>query len=228
MPKLDDDEILRTRVLDELDWDAMVDAAQIDAAAQRGVVTLVGTVASYGEKLAAEAAAQAVHGVHDLINDIDVRPGGDLYPSDEELEEMATSVLKWDALVPDASVEALVSSGWITLRGEVTLPAQRDRAEQVVGHLAGVSGVTNQITIETPDLLPADVRASIENALTRRAIHQAAHIDIVVDGPTVTLAGTVQSPLEKRAILGAVRHAPGINLVCDELHIEERPVIDEP
>ena len=228
MPKLDDDEILRTRVLDELDWDAMVDAAQIDAAAQRGVVTLVGTVASYGEKLAAEAAAQAVHGVHDLINDIDVRPGGDLYPSDEELEEMATSVLKWDALVPDASVEALVSSGWITLRGEVTLPAQRDRAEQVVGHLAGVSGVTNQITIETPDLLPAYVRASIENALTRRAIHQAAHIDIVVDGPTVTLAGTVQSPLEKRAILGAVRHAPGINLVCDELHIEERPVIDEP
>ena len=215
-------------MLDELDWDAMVDAAQIDAAAQRGVVTLVGTVASYGEKLAAEAAAQAVHGVHDLINDIDVRPGGDLYPSDEELEEMATSVLKWDALVPDASVEALVSSGWITLRGEVTLPAQRDRAEQVVGHLAGVSGVTNQITIETPDLLPADVRASIENALTRRAIHQAAHIDIVVDGPTVTLAGTVQSPLEKRAILGAVRHAPGINLVCDELHIEERPVIDEP
>jgi osmotically-inducible protein OsmY len=69
-------------------------------------------------------------------------------------------------------------------------------------------------------MTPNDVRQAITEALQRRASHRADHIDVIVDGRTVTLRGTTQTHLEKTAILGAVSHAPGIETVSDELQVD--------
>ena len=42
--------------------------------------------------------------------------------------------------------------------------------------------MTNQISVRELELSPGEVRSAIEAALKRRASHQAAHIDITVDG----------------------------------------------
>ncbi|MCP4962878.1 MAG: BON domain-containing protein [Actinomycetia bacterium] len=215
-----DDDALRDTVLAELAWDSNIDESQVDVGVDGGVVTLVGTAYSYAEKLAVQQAALAVEGVHDLVNDIDVKPRAETRPSDARLTELAEQALSWDALVPDQDLEVLVTDGSVVLSGEVGVASQRQEAERAVAHLEGVRGVTNRITVAEPDMTPDEVRQAITEALHRRASHRADHIDVVVDGRTVTLRGTTQTRLEKVAILGAVTHAPGIEVVCDELRID--------
>jgi osmotically-inducible protein OsmY len=214
------DEQLRAEVVEELEWDSLVDASQVDVAVDSDVVTLVGTVASYAQLLAAQKAARAVAGVHDILNEIDVKPSQEHCPTDDELQHMAQSVLRWDALTPDQDITVSVADGWVALAGAVAVDAQRREAHRAIGHLAGVRGVTNSIAVHDPDLTPDDVRDSIRDALQRRASQRARHIDITVEGTTVTLQGRLQSALEKVAILGAVSHAPGIERVCDDLLID--------
>ncbi|MCI0666236.1 MAG: BON domain-containing protein [Acidobacteria bacterium] len=64
----------------------------------------------------------------------------------------------------------------------------------------------------------------IKRVLRRRARHEiereAKHIQVSVIEGNVTLTGKVSSFAEKRAILGALSHAPGVHTVTDHLRIE--------
>jgi osmotically-inducible protein OsmY len=64
---------LRQNILDELEFEPRVHAANIGVAVEKGVVTLTGHVASYAEKLAAETAAQRVYGVRAIAQEIAIR-----------------------------------------------------------------------------------------------------------------------------------------------------------
>jgi len=64
------------------------------------------------------------------------------------------------------------------------------------------------------------VYKTIQDALVRRALHETKHIDIKVEGGKVILTGTVQSWQERRAILGAVSHAPGVDVIDDHLRVD--------
>lgn len=223
MSRLTSEEKLRFQVLEELTLDALVDESQIDVDVADGVVTLVGTVGSYAEKLVAQIDAQAVEQVHDIVNAIDVKPNEEMHPSDAELAEIVTQVLAWNALVPEGDLTVSVSEGWVTLGGVCTAAAQRGEAERAIGRLAGVRRVTNDIRLADPEPSIGDIRHVISGALRRRAEHRAGLIDVVVDGRVVTLAGSAQTPLEKKAIVGIVSHAPGVENVLDEIEIEIDP-----
>ncbi len=220
------DESLRRRVADELAWDFLIDESHIDVEVTDEVVTLIGTVGSYAEKVLAEHAAQAVEGVHDLVNSIDVKPQAELHPSDEELSEIVERVLAWDALVAEQDLEVSVVDGLVALSGTCATRAQAREAERAVTHLSGVRGVLNRIRVSPVGPSPELVRSTIEAALRRRAAHQAAQLDVVVNGSRVTLRGTVSSALERRAVIGAVGHAPGIDQVRDELELVAVPDTD--
>ncbi len=220
------DDRLRRRVADELAWDFLIDESQIDVEVTDDVVTLIGTVGSYAEKVLAEHAAQSVAGVHDLVNSIDVKPPADLHPTDEELSGIVEQVLAWDALVPEQKLTVSVVDGLVALTGTCPTKAQAREAERAVTHLSGVRGVLNRIKVGTPSPSPEEVRSAIEKALRRRAAHQAAQLDVVVNGGRVTLRGTVSSALERRAVIGAVGHAPGIDQVRDELELVAVPATD--
>lgn len=64
-----DDKELQSDVLDELQWEPSVDAAEIGVMARDGVVTLTGCVPTYAEKVAAERVAKRIHGVKAVAND---------------------------------------------------------------------------------------------------------------------------------------------------------------
>ncbi|MEZ5229075.1 MAG: BON domain-containing protein [Acidimicrobiales bacterium] len=213
---------LQASIVAELDWHALIDSSQLAVTVDHDVVTIVGTVPSVAQKLVVLDTVESVEGVHDIVSEIDVKlPAASSRP-DAELRVAVDQVLTWDALVPEQDLTHQVLDGWVTLRGTVPTARQRLEAERLVSHLLGVRGVTNEIAVAELPLDPATVRAALETALMRHAKHAANHIDLVVEGSHVTLTGSVESGREKRAVIGAVSHAPGVEALCAELTVRPK------
>ena len=143
-----DNRVLQEMVLDELDFDPRIDAANIGVVANDGVVTLSGHVASFAEKHAAEEVARRVKGVHAVAQEIEVRYPSDKKTSDDEIAKRALSVIKWNTTIPQDTIQVTVQKGLVTLSGQVTWQYQRGDAEQSVRKLSGVIGVINNIEIK--------------------------------------------------------------------------------
>ena len=216
---IESDEQIQQEVLRELRWDTRVEETEVGVEVDKGVVTLTGTVSSYAKKMAAQEAAHRVSGVLDVANDVHVKVPGGLRRNDTEIAQAVRRALEWDALVPQEHIRSTVSDGWVTLAGAVEYLREREDAERAVRYLLGVKGVHNKLVVNPVKVAPKDVRIVIEEALERRADREADRIDVKVSDGAVTLSGYVHSWGEKRAILGAVSHAPGVLTVKDQLRI---------
>jgi len=199
-------------VVDELEWEPSIDAAEIGVTAHDGVVTLTGTVHSFTQKLAAERAAKRLQGVKALANDIDVRLPGTAERTDSDIARMAVDALKWRTVVPSDRVKVLVKSGWITLEGEVDWQYQKDAAFDAVHHLVGVKGVTDMITLK-PRVSAIDVKSRIEAAFRRSAEVDAQKVQVETRDAKVTLRGAVHSWSERDDAERTAWAAPGVELV---------------
>jgi len=213
------DEKIQSEVLFQLDWDSRLTGSEIAVNIKKGVVTLTGTVDSYAKKLAAQSAAHSVPGVLDVANDIEVNVTGNLRRTDSEIARAIRQALEWDVLVPSYKIHSTVTNGWVTLEGDVEYYIERIDAERAVAHLTGVRGVTNKIKVCAP-VESERVKFLIEDVLERRAGREAKRIRVSVDEGDVTLTGAVKSWDEKKAILGAISHAPGVKMIHDHLFID--------
>jgi osmotically-inducible protein OsmY len=214
------DEQIKQEVERELRWDSRVSETEVGVTVHKGVVTLTGTIDSYAKKLAAQEAAHRVHGVLDVANDLQVKLPGTLMRNDTEIAQAVRRALEWNVLVPDERIQSTVANGWVTLTGTVDNLREREDAERAVRYLLGVRGVYNKLVVLEQAIEPDEVRSIIEEALERRADREAKRIQVSVSNGAVTLSGTVRSWAEKRAIAGAVSHAPGVNVLHDELRID--------
>ena len=214
------DERIHQDVLRELGWDSRVDDTEVGVEVDQGVVTLTGTVESYAKKLAAKEAAHRVTGVLDVADDIRVKIPGSLGRTDTEIAQAVRHALAWNVLVPDTHITSTVADGWVTLEGSVERLRERDDAERAVRHLHAVRGVQNKLVVRPSTVKAERVREVIEDALERSAAHEVKRIQVQVSDGAVTLTGRVRSYAEKRAVMGAVSHAPGVHTVEDHLRIE--------
>lgn len=214
------DSKIQNDVIRELSWDSRVDEAGIGVTVEQGVVTLTGTVDSYARKVAAQEAAHRAPGVLDVANDIVVRIPGEMARSDAEIAHAVRRSLEWDTLVPDERIQSTVSNGWVTLDGVLDGLREREDAERSARRLTGVRGVTNNIVIRGPRVETEQVRLMIEDVLERRAGREAERIHVAVRNGCVILSGRVRSWAEKRAILGAISHAPGVTEVKENLFVD--------
>ncbi len=208
---------LKNDVIEELRWEPAVTASDINVAAHDGVVTLSGRVPHYAEKLAAERATQRVEGVKAIAEEIAVHPIGAFERKDSDIGQSVATSLRWHVWVP-GHVQATVENGWVTLAGSVTWEFQRTSAEDCVRYLAGVKGVSNNITL-TPGAQPTAIKDSIVKALKRDAEIDAENIDVSADGGKVTLAGTVSSWNERDEAATAAWRAPGVTSVQNNLAV---------
>jgi osmotically-inducible protein OsmY len=211
---------IKQDVLHELKWDTRVDETDVGVEVNRGIVTLTGTVDSWGKRFAAQEATHRVHGVLDVANDIKVKLPGSLERNDTDIAQAVRSALEWDVFVPRERIRTTVSGGWVTLAGEVDYWAQRQDAERAVRNLAGVRGVQNEIQIKAFRVAPETLRSAIESALERQADREARQIGIEVHEGRVTVSGPVHSWAERSAVVGAVRGTRGVTSVEDRLRIE--------
>ena len=214
--KTDND--LKRDVTAELAWDPAVKATAIGVAVKDGVVTLTGHLETFAEKHAAERALRRVAGVKAIALELDVKLSFDHKRSDTDIAVSAEQALKWSTLVPVEAIRLTVDHGSVTLQGEVEWDYQRRSAEKAIRPLMGVVGISNEITLRVRPRA-TDLSRKIQEALTRQALREAKHIQVAVDGTTVTLSGTVHSWQERDAVQGVVWAAPGVNTVINDLRV---------
>ncbi|MBY6069432.1 BON domain-containing protein [Leisingera aquaemixtae] len=209
---------LKQDILDELDYDPSIDAADIGIAVEDGTVTLTGHVPTYSQKLAAENIVKRVKGVRAIAQEIEVRPFGAHRTADDEVAKRAVNSLRWDSSIPRDAIKVKVENGLVTLTGNVRWYYEKQAAERAVQGLAGVKAVSNQVQI-VPSVKPADVRQRIEDALRRDAELEAKRIRINVHDREVTLEGQVRTLAERDAAERAAWAAPGVSNVVDHISI---------
>jgi osmotically-inducible protein OsmY len=209
---------LQRDVLNELEWEPRVDHAHIGVAVKHGVVTLSGRVPSYGEKYEAVKAAKRVYGVSGVADELEVKIPGASERTDSDIAEAAVCALKAHASVPDDQIQVTVRDAWVTLDGSVEGEHQRAAAEGCVRYLAGVTGVSNAITIK-PRAAPADVKKKIDEALQRSAKTDGRRITVGVKGRNVILRGNVRSAAERTEAERAAWAARGVSSIDNQIKI---------
>ncbi len=213
------DDQIKSEVLSQLGWDTRVKQTEVGVTVKNGVVTLAGTVDSYAKKIAAQQAAHRVRGVLDVANDLEVKVPESIGRTDSEIAHAVRHALEWNVLVPSEQIQTTISNGWVTLEGNVEHYSERFAAERTVRDLGGVSGVTNQIKVRSW-VDPEKVKFLIEDVLELRADRESNRIKVKVEEGDVTLTGVVTSWNEKKSILGAVGHMPGVTAINDHLIID--------
>ena len=209
---------LQADVKEELFWEPKVDSDEIAVYVSEGTVTLRGTVGSPRQKIEAKRAAQRVHGVKNVEDELEVRPLPGHKREDAELRGAVLQALALDSVVP-RTVEADVEDGKVTLSGTAAWQFERDEAEYVTNNILGVVRVHNEIELTGPPPEAGKVRDSIQGAMRRNAAIEADRIQIRTSDGTVTLSGTVDTWAEHDAAVMAAWNAPGVHHVMDELEV---------
>ena len=76
------------------------------------------------------------------------------------------------------------------------------------------------ITIRKQRINEDQLREQIEAALERRADREAQRLRLEVHDGAIDIWGRVHSWQEKRAVIGSIAHAPGVNRLKDHLRID--------
>jgi osmotically-inducible protein OsmY len=209
---------VRHAVEAELEFDPLVDDADVHVVNINGDVALNGTVPSYPQYLEAAAAAQRVAGVRNMHNHLQVVLPDEDYRDDAMLTTVANNALTLNVTVPDG-VEATALDGNLTLTGAVQYGRQRKAAELAVAGLAGVRNVKDDIDISY-DADPVDVTFLVQDALNRNAlVDDDSDVSVDASGNTVTLRGNVRTWAERDAVVGAAWMAGGVAQVRDDLDV---------
>lgn len=98
-------------VMDELNWELLLNANEIGVAVKDGVVTLTGTVDSYSKKMVAEKAVKKVIGVKAVAEEIEVRLTDRGKKTDTDIAAAILHELKWNSFVPDEKLKVKVEKG---------------------------------------------------------------------------------------------------------------------
>ena len=213
------DSELKEDVLSELAWDPLVPNAKVGVSVDAGVVTLLGHLETYAEKVAATRAVERVCGVKAVAVELDVRPLFAHKRTDTEIAAAAERALEWNTTIPPGSVKLVVENGWVSLSGVLDWNFQRRAVERMIRPMQGVVGISDSIQLRSV-ALPSDVASRVQAALIRQAVRAAHHVSITMDGSTVSLRGTVHSIAERVAIEGAAFSTAGVTAVENHLRVE--------
>ena len=212
-------EELQKDVQDAIKWEPLLNAAEIGVIAQDGVITMTGTVDSYAKKLEAEDAAKSVKGVKAVIVKLDIKFKSEWAREDDS--QIASDIIeaaKWNWDIPEDKIKAKVENGWVTLDGEVEFYYQREAIEDLVENHAGITGVTNNITIEESE--DQVEKEDIKSALSRNWLIDDSNIEVHVSNHDVTLTGIVGSWYERDKATRIAWNALGVWSVDNQLVVD--------
>ena len=214
---------LQRDVMDELQWEPSIKAAEIRVGVKDGVVTLSGYVDTFGEKCIAERAVVRVFGVRAVEGELKVRLPSSVKRPDEDIAQVAANALKWNVWISRMTdrIKVEVKNGWITLSGDVDWWYQKDAAGDTVRNLIGVQGLSNNIAINPVTVKGQAVKDKIESAFQRNAILDARRIKVETLAGKVILRGSVRSWAEREQVERAACAAPGVSEI--ESHIIIHP-----
>jgi osmotically-inducible protein OsmY len=217
--KVQNDAELEEAVLRRLEDDPEILSKDIGVVIKDAVVTLVGFVQSYPEKLAAERAVNRVRGVKAIVDEIEVR--APVARTDQEIAREVIRAMTAEKSVPRDRIVVCVRNGCVTLEGLVNGHVQRACAERCACHAEGVRSVVNRIRLE-PSVSAAEVKAEIENALKKDESGTAPNISVWENEGTVYLYGSVGSAHAREEAEHVARSMPGVSEVKDRINVKKK------
>ncbi|MEZ5988410.1 MAG: BON domain-containing protein [Planctomycetota bacterium] len=222
---------LRKAVNDALQADPATDSFEVSVQAdEAGKVTLAGTVESWSERSLCGRVAGSVNGVTMVDNDLAVTYRMDR--SDAEISKEIREVLTWDTLVDPGLIELGVEDGVVHLSGIVGSAAEKDRA-RADAYVAGVKQVEDadlvvsrwtradgMVVKEAAFRDDDEIRDAVQRGFLRDPRLSAFRILTTVDDGRVTLRGSVDNLMAKRAATRLVWNTNGAQRVNNRLRID--------
>ena len=215
-PTASRDEVLQRLIVDELFWDARVDASKVTVEVTDGCVHLGGHVATVAERFSAEADARMIVGVVTVQNEIQVDEPS-IVP-DGELAGNVELVLAWTPDIDSSDLHVESTDGTITLRGCVPSYWDKLRAHLVAGSVRGVARVVDELAV-VPGKQHQDeeIAENLMQALHRQLGDDVVSVQVEVKKGRVTLRGAVTNMATYRAAQDAAARTPGVVGVLTEL-----------
>jgi len=210
---------MKTDVLSELAFEPSIQVTDIGVLVKDGVVTLNGRAENHGEKQNAIRAAMRVTGVVAVADDIEVDLPEFGRRTDGDIAAAAANRIAWSTMIPAGAVEVTVREGRINLAGVVEWGYQREAAEAVLQHLAGVKGISNGITVN-PTQAASGIGLDIRSALRRNALLDDSEIQVETSGNCVVLSGKVHNHTESEEAVRLAWAAPGVHTVDNQLKVD--------
>jgi len=220
-------EELQRDVMEEIRWDPLLKdvASEIGVTAKNGVVTLSGLVDTYSKKLAAEHAAQRVHGVKVVAVDLEVRLNKLGSRTDTQIAEAIRNALTWHSAVNEDQIEIKVDNGWVFLDGKVEWDYEKKAAENAVKDLIGVRGLTNRIVVKAREVESKEIKSKIAAAFHRSATVDSSNVEVEVSGSRAILRGKVRTWAERKDAENAAWSSPGIMIVDNQIEIDTEMLV---
>ncbi|MDR6969287.1 osmotically-inducible protein OsmY [Flavobacterium arsenatis] len=212
-------EELQKNVVDAINWEPLLQAAEIGVMADDGVVTLSGSVNTYAKKAEAEQATKNVAGVKTVVDAIEIVFNTKDIKTDAEITDAIENAFKWHWDIPTEKVMVSVENSWVFLSGDLEWNYQKEFAESAVINLIGIKGITNTINIitSTKDKIEKE---DIEIAIERNGTINNKNICISVLKNVVTLTGNVDSWYQKSEAGRIAWNAPGVHQVNNDLYVD--------
>jgi len=176
---------------------------------QGGVATLTGTVNDVATKLQAEKAARKVHGVTQVVDNIQVQPESD----QAILNQARHEVVMYYAYGIFDNVELSAENGTLTVSGQVTQPFKKTDIGRILENVKGVADLRNELQVLPVSSFDDRLRLQIARAIYRDpyfvyyADQAIPPIHIVVDNGHVTLYGVVATQMDRTKADLAARSA---------------------
>jgi osmotically-inducible protein OsmY len=140
-----DDDALAANIMNILLWDTNIDTTEVQVTADKGRVTLTGTVDSFWQKHKAEEMAGNVTGVTAVDNRLTVQPEETL--TDSEIKENIRTTLENSVRDDAGSISVEVSGGAVRLSGTVSDAYVRTAAGNIARYSRSVTDVKNDLKV---------------------------------------------------------------------------------
>jgi len=180
--------------------------AEVEVAVSGGEVTLTGVATDLpASRLAEKLARKEAKVVHNRIRVVIEEPVKDA----DIVEGIRSAILRYPRYEIFDYVEFGVRDGNVLLQGSVIHPWKKTDIESRVAQVVGIKAIENTISVQSFSPFDSDLRRSLARRIygDPRFVQYGARsnppIRILVDRGHVTLAGWVNSPVEK-AVLGSI------------------------
>ncbi len=203
-----DEELMRL-VMEQLDWDARLERAEIIPEISEGRVVLHGEVRSLLQIKAAELAVKSVAGVKSVDNKLRIVHGEKRI--DEVIAAILHTALKSDPEIDDSTIDFSVDGGIVTLTGSVDAYWKKEKVDSIAAHAGPAVVVQNKLEVVLTDV-PEDRRIAddVRMALERMQAADTRYVTVQVENGIVTLTGKVNNWTYYNNAEYAARHTRGV------------------
>jgi osmotically-inducible protein OsmY len=211
-------------------------ANDLKVSVDKGKATLTGTVEESVNKDLAKQIALGVKGIHDVDNQIVIRP--DYKPAarssersygevidDATITAAVKSKLAWSKHVDSVSTVVETKRGKVKLTGATESKTSKDLAGKLAMDTRGVLSVDNQLTVgaakpvvatatSAPDMADGWITTKVKSTYMFSNNVDGSDISVITDKGIVTLSGTVDSGAERALAIELAQNVRGVKSVA--------------